>query len=83
MYILGTSDYNLREAVGQVEFTPGGPDEITVQLRVRPDRILEFNETFPLALRLLPASVTAGGQVGLRNRAEVTIINDDCKNTIF
>ena len=62
-------------------FTPGGPTEVTTQLRVLNDDRLEFDETFPLILQLTPAAVTAGGQLGLRREAEVTIINDDSKNT--
>ena len=77
-YILAPSDFN-RNAAGQVTFTPGGPNEITTQLSVRDDRTLELNETFTLRLALPPASITAGGQLGLKNAAEVTIINDDCK----
>ena len=50
---------------------------------MRPDEVLEFNEIFTLRLSLLPASVTAGGHLGLRDAAEVTIINDDGKTTLF
>lgn len=77
--LLVPSDYN-RGALGRVTFTPGGPDEMTIQLRVLPDGNLEFNETFMLGLQLIGGVMT---QVGPRNRAEVTIINDDCKITLF
>ena len=43
------------------------------------DDRLEFDEIVPLTLQLTPAAVTAGGQLGLRREAEVTIINDDSK----
>ena len=76
------SDY-FTEAAGQITFTPGGPDEMTIQLRVRADQNLELNETFTLRLSLPSASIAAGGQLGLREAAEVTIINDDCKTTFF
>ena len=79
--LLAPSDYN-QQAAGQITFTPGGPDEMTIRLRVRPDQVLELNETFTLRLSLPPSSITAGGQLGLRDAAEVTIINDDCK-TLF
>lgn len=81
IYTLDPSDFN-RAASGQVTFIPNGPNEITIQLRVREDRILELNETFTLRLALPPASITAGGQLGFKNAAEVTIINDDCKTGI-
>lgn len=64
-------------------FTPGGPNEETTQLRVLRDSILELNETYTLALQLTPASVAAGAQLGLKNQAKVTIINDDGKITML
>ena len=67
---------------GTVTFTPGGPTEVTTQLRVLNDDRLQFDETFPLILQLTPVAVTAGGQLGLRREAEVTIINDDSKNSM-
>ena len=66
----------------RVTFTPGGPTEVTIQLTVKNDTILEFDETFPIILRLTRAAVLAGGQLGLRREAEVTIINDDSKNSM-
>lgn len=75
------NDFN-EGATGQVTFTPGGPNRITTQLRVLNDQTLEFDEMFLLKLSLPSASVTAGGQLGLKNTAEVTIINDDCKTKV-
>ena len=60
-------------------FTPGGPTEATTQLRVSNDDRLEVDETFPLILELSAAAITAGGHLGLRREAEVTIIDDDSK----
>ena len=72
------SDYG-RDVAGTVTFIPGGPTEVTTQLRILNDDRLEFDETFPIILQLTPAAITAGGQLGLRREAEVTIINDDSK----
>ena len=63
-------------------FTPGGPAQVTTQLSVLNDDRLEFDETVPLRLQLTAAAITAGGQLGLRREAELTIINDDSKNAM-
>ena len=76
------SDYD-QAIAGTVTFTPGGPDEITTQLRVLNDDRLEFDETVILTLRLSSAAITAGGQLGLRSQAELIILNDDSKTTMY
>lgn len=65
--------------MGEIVFTPGGPNEETVQLSVDADQLLEFNETYLLRLQLPDASIAVGAQIGKRNEARVTIINDDSK----
>jgi hypothetical protein len=54
----------------QVDFTPGGPNEITVNIQTTPDALAEFNETF--TVRLQPVG---GSTVGSPNSAPVTIID--------
>ena len=76
------SDYS-SALLGIVIFTPGGPNEITTQLRVQSDDRLEDDETVPLMLELSSAAVTTGGQIGLRSEAVLTILNDDGKTTMF
>ena len=71
-----SSDYN---QTGQITIIPGGPDEITTQMEVIEDRILEANETFLLTLSLTPAARDTGAYVGVRNESQITIINDDSK----
>ena len=71
-------DYS-QASVGNVIFTPEGPNEQTVQLSVVEDELLELNETYLLRLDLPEASITAGAQIGRNNQARVTIINDDSK----
>ena len=71
-------DYSLASA-GIVTFTPGGPNEHTIQLSVDKDELLELNETYLLALHLSDESIDAGAQVGAINQTRVTIINDDSK----
>ena len=71
-------DYS-QASIGNVIFTPEGPNEQTVQLSVDEDQFLEFNETYLLRLDLPEASITAGAQIGSNNQARVTIINDDSK----
>ena len=72
-----SSDYDTRRATAV--FSPGDPDEKTVRLSVRNDNTLEANETYFLQLDLSDAARSAGARLGPRNRAEVTIINDDGK----
>jgi len=60
-----------------VTFRPGDPDEMTVELTVRDDNILERDEIFFINLQL--ASTDTGGQLGARNSAVGTVINDDSK----
>ena len=60
-------------------FSPGDPNEKTVQISVTDDSILEANETYSLQLELTQAAVSAGGILGPRDRAEVIIVNDDSK----
>ena len=60
-------------------FVPGGPDEITTQLRVQEDSIFENNETFLLTFFLTPTAIDSGARIGARNESQVTIINDDSK----
>lgn len=60
-------------------FTPGGPDEMTIQLQVNDDTTLEADEILLLSLSLAPAAMESGGRLGPRNEARVTIVNDDSK----
>jgi len=62
-------------------FSPGDPNEKTARLSVRNDRILEANETYFLNLGLTTAAVSGGARLGVRDRAGVTIIDDDSKIT--
>ena len=61
-------------------FVPGGPDRITIPLRVREDTNFENDETLLLTfLALTPAAIDSGARIGARNESRVTIINDDSK----
>ena len=60
-------------------FFPRGPDEITLQLQVQGDNILENNETILLMILPFPAAIDRGARIGARNESRVTIINDDSK----
>ena len=60
-------------------FIPGGPDEITLQLRVNNDSTFENNETILLTFLLTPTAIDSGAHIGARNESRVTIINDDSK----
>ena len=71
---IAPSDYDPQDV--QVIFTPGGPNEMTIQLQVNNDATLEANEILLLSLSLSPAAVESGGRLGPRNK---TIINDDSK----
>lgn len=62
-------------------FSPGGPNEITQTFSVTNDNVLEVNETYFLSLRLTQPAVIGGARLGARDRAEVTIIDDDSKIT--
>ena len=64
-----------------VTFSPGDPNEKTAAFSVNNDRILEVNETYFLNLRLTQPAVIGGARLGPRDRAEVTIIDDDSKIT--
>ena len=68
---------------GQVTFISGGPNEVTTQLKVYRDQILEFNKTYSLRLQLSSASAASGIQLGLKNVTQVTVIDDDCKTKMF
>ena len=68
---------------GQVTFTSGGPNEVTTQLKVWRDQILELNKTHTLRLQLSSASAASGIQLGLKNVTQVTVIDDDCKTKLF
>lgn len=69
-------DYN---RPGVVTFSPGDPDEKTIQLEVIDERTLEGNETLLLIFDLGPAAVASGARIGPKNQSRVTIINDDSK----
>ena len=73
------TDFNTEVVV--VSFNPGDPDENVVQIAVIPDTIFEVNETYSLRLKLSEAANKSGVQIGERNQAQVTIINDDSKIT--
>ena len=60
-------------------FVSGGPDEITLQLRVNNDSTFENNETILLTFLLTPTAIDSGAQIGIKNESRVTIINDDSK----
>ena len=68
---------------GQVTFTSGGPNEVTAQLKVWRDQILEFNKTYMLRLQLSSVSAAAGVQLGPNNVTQVTVIDDDCETKCF
>ena len=75
-------DYD--QGAQQIILTPGGPDEISIQLRIRADAVFERNET--LLLIFLPLTVAAiefGVRIGIRNESRLTIINDDSKINYF
>lgn len=74
---IAPSDYDPQGV--QVIFTPGGPDEMTIQLQVNDDTTLEADEILLLSLSLAPAAMESGGRLGPRNEARVTIVNDDSK----
>ena len=68
---------------GQVTFISGGSNEVTTQLKVWRDQMLELNETYTLRLQLSSASAASGVHLGLKNVTQVTVINDDCKTKMF
>ena len=75
-------DYD--QGAQQIILTPGGPDEISIQLRIRADAVFERNKT--LLLIFLPLTVAAiefGVHIGIRNESRLTIINDDSKIKYF
>ena len=75
------NDYSLRSEL--VTFTPGGPDEVMIQLSVLRDTVLEANETYTLLLALTSLSQMAGINIGRKHQAQVTIINDDSKTACY
>jgi len=77
--VTGTGDFNTEVIV--VRFSPKDPDKKVVQIDVIPDTILEVNETYSLRLELSDVANRSGVQIGKRNQAQVTIINDDSKIT--
>ena len=75
MMYVGPSDYQQFQASAAVRIPPGPSMDITVNLSVIDDDILECNETFTLNLVSLDAvrlQVNPG-----RSQANVTIIDDD------